>query len=57
MPVSLSLRLDVHRRAADVGRDRQLADVEAELVEPTDSRVDPPPLAAFERLWLRELQP
>ena len=51
------LGLDLDRRAVDVGGDRQLADVEAEVVEPPDPRVDPPALAAARTTRGRSARP
>jgi hypothetical protein len=39
------LGLDLDRRAAEVGRHRQLVDIEAEGVEPADPLVDAPAVA------------
>ena len=51
------LRLDLHGRAADVGRDVELADVEAQVVEAVDACLHAPPLAVAERLGLGEGAP
>ena len=51
------LGLDLDRRAADVGRDGELVDVEAELVEPADPLVDPPPVAASRTARARSARP
>ncbi len=51
------LRLDLHGRAVDVGRDRELVDVEAEVVEVLDAGRDAPPLVRVERLGRRQRLP